>query len=140
MKFDTNMVEEVCKYIQLGLTYRDACKICRISEATFYLWQKKGRDGEAEYAEFFESLERAKITGKAALLQRILAASKKSWIPAAWLLERRYPDEFGRGYLKNTNEEDEDEENLHELKLDTSALTTEQLKQIKAIIEDEESK
>jgi hypothetical protein len=60
-----------------------------ISEATFYAWK-------ASDAEFFEAIERAKEGRVAFLLSTIIAASKRSWQAAAWLLERTLPQRFSR--------------------------------------------
>ncbi len=46
--------------------------------------------------EFDHSKKRAVAEGKHALLQRIQAASATVWQAAAWLLERKWPQEFAR--------------------------------------------
>ncbi len=47
-------------------------------------------------ATFERGIKRARLEGKLALLKRIRAASESMWQAAAWLLERKWPQEFAR--------------------------------------------
>lgn len=60
-----------------------------ISYETFRTWQ-------TEKSAFSVALKKAEAECKAARIQTILKASEKSWQAAAWWLERRCPDEYGR--------------------------------------------
>lgn len=87
MKYCEEMISEITGYIKQGSTAKDASAIAGISEETFYAWKK-------EKPEFSESLERAKIQYKNSLIKRIEKVSEKNWRACAWLLERRFPDDF----------------------------------------------
>jgi hypothetical protein len=68
-----------------------------IHEATFYNWIKWGEaQARGRYFEFFEAVKKAEAEGQAALVATINVASKDSWQAAAWILERKYPEEWGR--------------------------------------------
>ena len=96
--------------IALGLPIERACRLAGICRRTYTDWIKRGRGrpdpdpdsdklesepdpADAEYREFFERAEVAKIEGELSLLKRIHAA-RAGWQTAAWLLERRYPDRY----------------------------------------------
>ncbi len=60
-----------------------------ISYETFRTWQ-------SEKSVFSVAIKKAEAACKVARIQTILKASDKSWQAAAWWLERRYGDEYGR--------------------------------------------
>ncbi len=68
-----------------------------ISEQTYYAWCKRGLSGEQPFAEFLERLKRAGAEAQASLLGLIRhAAERGTWQAAAWILERRWPTDWGR--------------------------------------------
>lgn len=73
--------------ISQGLTQRDASVLAGISEDTLSLWKKKDSD-------FSEQMRQKEIEYKLSLVQSIKEAGKKSWQANAWLLERKWKDEF----------------------------------------------
>lgn len=87
-KYNDQITEEICKNIVLGLTVRDACLLANICEDTHYRWLK-------EHKEYSEAIEKARAAFKQRNITVIATASIKSWQAAAWLLERKMPDEFG---------------------------------------------
>ena len=60
-----------------------------ITYETFRTW-------ENEKSVFSVALKKAEAECKAARIATVLKASEKSWQAAAWWLERRCPDEYGR--------------------------------------------
>lgn len=70
-----------------------------ISYSTLRRWIQKAEDPNAppEYAIFREELEKARADAEVAALAKIQkAASEGDWRPAAWFLERSFPDRWGR--------------------------------------------
>ena len=88
-KYDADTAKAIIGAIELGLPYRHACAYGGISEDTFARWRVK-------YADFAESVKAAEARAVAGRLARIRRAEEDSWQAAAWYLERRYPQEFGR--------------------------------------------
>ncbi len=87
----------ICETIAAGGTFRAACLRAGISHTTLYGWIERGRNGEAEYADFLAAIEKAEgnaITRNLAVINK--AAHDGTWQAAAWWLERRYPQEYGR--------------------------------------------
>ena len=78
-----------------GLSNQDICTACDISETAFYRWQQECKTPLQR--ELVEGLKRAEADYKNALLENIKKqGAEKDWKAHAWLLERKYPAEFGR--------------------------------------------
>ncbi len=85
--------------IKMGMTDTDACNISRISRSIFYAKQKKDIG-------FAEELSAARSKWKQSNMAIIQKAALKSWQPAAWLLERKFPEEFAnRQRLEHTGKD-----------------------------------
>lgn len=114
-KLTPETITKLTQAIQQGATYALACKYAGISHQTFAEWQRKAHDelerrtkprvkeGTPEWIEgqefvtFLEAIQKAE--GNAALSWLIKieqAATDGHWQAAAWKLERRYPQEYGR--------------------------------------------
>lgn len=76
--------------LKLGATHKIACGYAGISHETFYDWINTK-------PEFSELVKNAEAVGGIEWLKKIEEASDKGqWQAAAWKLERRYPNEYGR--------------------------------------------
>ena len=84
------LVEALCH----GLSVSAACGIVGIERTTFYNWKK-------EHPEFREAIDGARPILESNMLARITQASHDDWRAAAWILERRYPEDFS---LKRTHD------------------------------------
>ena len=106
MKYSPEIIKEICRYIENGNSHKDAAALAGICEDTFYEWRNK--------SEFAESLKKAELKCKMRNILLIQKAAQDTWTAAAWFLERRYFDEYGRkqklehsGEIKNINQEAE---------------------------------
>jgi hypothetical protein len=90
------LTKRICKLLAQGSAIKSACIICGIGERTYHDWNERGQKGEQPFARFFSAATRARETHKANLIKVVLAASAKDARHAEWLLERQFPDEFGR--------------------------------------------
>lgn len=101
-KLTSELIEQICAFIENGNTNKDACYMVGISEATLYNWiakaskLKKQTPDNAIYFELLESLKRAEARFRAYHISVINNASRRNWQASAWMLERRYPNEYGR--------------------------------------------
>jgi hypothetical protein len=57
---------------------------------------KRGGKGEKPYRQFADAVDQAMAESEARDLAVILKAAEKNWTAAAWRLERRFPDRYGR--------------------------------------------
>jgi len=98
MKYSPETVKTICDHILIGLSQKDAALMAGISESVFYLWKSQAEAGDPEKLEFLESLKKAEAQLKASSLMEITKQGKenKSWQAIAWILERKFPKEFGR--------------------------------------------
>lgn len=124
-KLDERTQSLILVGVRLGLTYEDAARAAGICEATFYNWTSRGKKARrGKFLEFFESLTRAKGGAQLTLAKQIHDAAKggqmlketrttthpdgsvetvvierqipADWRAAALILERRYPETWGR--------------------------------------------
>lgn len=97
-KLTPSVQKRICEAIEQGATYTLAAQYAGISYDSFNDWMKQGGEAEdGEFCQFFHAVKAAE--GKAAVkwLRKIeTAANKGNWAAAAWKLERRYPQEYGR--------------------------------------------
>lgn len=96
-KFTDDVKAKLVKALKLGATHELAAMYAGIGASTFYAWKKRAEDGDPEYQEFVETLNQSESIGAIAALEKI--TDSEDWKAAAWLLERRYPEMYGRQKL-----------------------------------------
>lgn len=107
-KLTYKMVDEACELKGRGLTNADICRALGISETAWYNWLREP-DSKVKLA-LVQGLKKSESAYKGALLDRIRTASEKPqhWTAAAWLLERKYPEEYGRPETRKAEAEADD--------------------------------
>jgi hypothetical protein len=76
--------------LQAGMTKREACAVCGISPRTLERYQ-------ADSGAFVASIEKAEAEAAAAAVLAVRKALQAgTWTAAAWWLERRRPQEWGK--------------------------------------------
>lgn len=94
-KYEPARVKKILDAIRIGSTYKLACDYAGISFETFCQWREK-------YVEFSDQVKEAEGAGAVGWLAKIEAAANDgNWQAAAWKLERRYPEEYGRRVQDN---------------------------------------
>lgn len=89
-KYTPETVAKIVQAIKTGATYQLACQYAGISHETFAQWMK-------HKPEFSEAVKESEGAGAIELLARIRKeAAEGTWQAAAWILERRYPEMYGR--------------------------------------------
>lgn len=86
-KKDEESIRKLCQLVSSGSTISEACSIVGISVQTLNSWKRTD-------CEFKDEIAKAEALFKARNLNIIQKAADKSWQAAAWLLERKYQDEF----------------------------------------------
>ncbi len=84
-----DVMRRLCAALRAGNPRRVACASAGISEDSFAKWSKN-------FPDFSDSIKKAEadaITRNVAIIRK---AAQKTWQAAAWWLERRYPDDWGR--------------------------------------------
>jgi hypothetical protein len=89
--------DRLCRAIRAGCSLKDAALCAGIDRATLQRWLARGRAEQAgEYCDLCGAVTRARAECEVRCLALINRAARKDWRAAAWLLERRYPQRFGR--------------------------------------------
>lgn len=98
-KFTPEVLNRLYSAIRLGHTYKHACMYAGIDWSTFHAWRSgqfpKGVTDDQKQ-EFYDNLARAEGESVNTKLATIAMHSKDDWKAAAWMLERRHPDDYGR--------------------------------------------
>jgi hypothetical protein len=89
-KYTPERSKRLLDAIRMGATYELACNYAGISPDTFDRWRK----AHADFAEQVKEAEGAAAVGWLAKIEK--AANDGEWQAAAWKLERRYPQMYGR--------------------------------------------
>lgn len=94
-KFTPETVDKLTQAIRLGATYVLACNFAGISVPTFHAW----RNANPEFSNAITQAEGDAAVKWLALVNKH-AADQAQW--AAWMLERRYPEMYGRNRVELT--------------------------------------
>jgi transposase len=86
----------IVEAIEKGNYANTACWLAGISDVTYYHWKQRGERGEEPYASFLKAVKEAEAKAEADALKIITEAARNSWQAAAWYLERKKPDKWGR--------------------------------------------
>ena len=96
-KLTSEVEARIVEAVELGATWERAADAAGIGASTLREWRQRGEADEAPFAAFVAALKRAEGDGVARALRTIRqAAESGTWQAAAWLLERRYPADYGR--------------------------------------------
>jgi len=95
-KLNSRVQNTIVKCLKDGNTRNDSALYAGIGVSTFYLWLDRGRAGESPYVEFLEAVEKAEAEAMIANVAIIQRAANDTWQAAAWWLERKRPDDWGR--------------------------------------------
>ena len=95
-KLAPELQEKILLHLRLGAYVETAAACAGIHKDTFYEWMKKGARGQQPYVAFAEAVTRAVAESESRDLATVLKASVKYWQAAAWRLERRFPEKYGR--------------------------------------------
>lgn len=103
-KLTDGLIDDICTYIENGMSNKDAADLCQITDVTLYRWLREAEmvDGDGkplskykQQRKLRDALVKARAAFKAYHVQSIIRASRKTWQASAWLLERRFPEEYG---------------------------------------------
>lgn len=89
-KLTPEVQERICQALSVGATYEHAAAFGGITYETLNQWRKT----KPGFSEALKDAEARAVVGWLAKIER--AASEGVWQAAAWKLERRYPQLYGR--------------------------------------------
>lgn len=89
MKYDKERADIILEAVGSGLTQKDGAVLAGVDESTVCRWKK-------QHADFANQLAKKEIEFKRMNVSIVQSAAFQSWQASAWLLERKYPKEFGQ--------------------------------------------
>lgn len=90
-------VDTIVKMLTAGNYLDAAAAMAGVDRSTVYQWLKKGANQQSGvYHDFHARVEQAQAEAECRLVSQIAAAAKNQWQAAAWHLERKFPDRWGR--------------------------------------------
>lgn len=97
-KLTDEVQEQICESIRLGATYELAAQAAGVSYRSFARWMHDGEQAKwGRKRQFWQAVGHANADAALGWLTVINeAAQNGTWQAAARLLERRFPDQYGR--------------------------------------------
>ena len=96
-KLSRRVQDRIIKALSRGSSRKIAYCCAGVAESTFYSWMKKGEDGDGEnHVLFRRAVLKAENEHFERMAQIVTDAADESWHAAAWMLERRNRDDFGK--------------------------------------------
>jgi hypothetical protein len=91
--------------LKAGNYIETACAVVSINKTTFYQWLKKAKSftRSTKYTIFSDTVKKAMVFAEARLVALITRAAEKNWSEAVWMLERKYPERWGKQNVKTEN-------------------------------------
>jgi transposase len=130
-KLNEHTHEAIVTAVRAGNYVETAAQAAGIDTATFYRWMERGEadienDVDTPFRGFCEAVQKAKAESEKIDLDLIAkAAGEGNWQAAAWRLERRFKDKWGRNDKMKI-------EHAGSIGRDVEVLTDEQLDQLEA--------
>lgn len=97
-KLDPEVIKNAGTLAATGMTDKGIMDYLGITADTFYKWLNRGEERKGSlYADFADTIKRGRAHLMGDCLKDIINAGKSGeWQARAWILERRWPDEYGK--------------------------------------------
>ena len=88
MKYSDEVTRKVIKALKQGVSIKGACGYAGISTTTYYEWLRVHED-------FRRAVDETQYYVEQKALKELRSLAKDNWRVWTWLLERRFPDQWG---------------------------------------------
>jgi hypothetical protein len=112
--------KKLCELLAAGNTIKTCCDAVGISERVYFDWCE-------QKVHFSQAVNRARARGKEKLVRLITDAAQSDWRAAAFLLERGWPNEYGKAWRDSAARDEEAKSIPYTLYLNTGGKTVEEL-------------
>lgn len=118
-KLNYKVQEKIVQAIKAGNYIETAAAYAGINKSTLYDWLRRGerekqrveknpryriRKSEKPYVEFSDAVEKALAEAEVRDVLLISKAAEEQWQAAAWRLERKFPDRWGRRVIEHSGD------------------------------------
>lgn len=107
---DEDRLERISNALRDGASIEHASRAAGIHRATYHNWVERGRnerdrrgaglpadENETPFLDFLDTIEKAQAEAAVNFIGEIASHARNgTWQAAAWILERKYPREWGR--------------------------------------------
>jgi len=103
-KLNDELIEKFAQLVSIGMPVETVCWLLSIPKQYFYNWMQKGENTHRNniYRKFYDAIKKADGQFVFRNLATIQKAADNGDVQASkWLLERRYPQYFGRTEVIN---------------------------------------
>lgn len=157
-KLTPELTVKICDMLRAGNYLETAAAYAGVDKATLHRWLKRGRaemdrvegsigkakirKAEQPFVDFCNSVEKALSEGEVRDLIIISNAAKTDWKAAAWKLERKFPDKWGRKERVEANLHHSGKDGgpiKHEQNINLAKLSDEELSLLESILDKSES-
>lgn len=110
-KLTKELQQKIGKSVALGLPYALAAAAVGITYQTFNDWMNKGKNSTSgEYFEFYKYIQKCNADAAMKCLERLKGAVDSGNVQVAmWILERRFPESYGKRDYRKINAENKNE-------------------------------
>jgi hypothetical protein len=99
-KLTLELMERTFELVQSGMNLDGVAYSVGINPTTFYRWMREGRVAtEGPYYEFFAVVKKGLAHFEGFCLDNV-STGRRDWRRWAWLLERKFPERWGRRRLR----------------------------------------
>jgi transposase len=98
VKLTDDLQRHIISALRIGATHEHAARAAGISSETMRRWMRAGeRATRGQFCAFCGAVKKAEAEAAVGWLATIEKAAREgAWTAAAWKLERRYPEQWGR--------------------------------------------
>lgn len=102
-KLNDDLQKVIVDSIKAGAYVETAAAFAGISKDTFYNWMRRGAKAQTgRYRQFSDAVQKAQAESEMRDVASISQASRIHWQAAAWRLERKFPERWGRKEFRGT--------------------------------------
>ena len=134
-KLTPEIQEKIVQAVKTGNYYEAACGYAGIDYTTFRRWILNGEKAKSgKYYEFCNAIKKAEQEAEARLVAQWQKHMPEDWKAIATFLERRHPERWGKREKQTLEHTGKDGGPIEtSQKIDLSALSTEELRQLEQI-------
>lgn len=102
LTLNNELIKKCGVLLKAGNTYRATCSYLGIAERTFFRWLSEGETADNGIKrQFWQTIKASEAEVDLRNIITIQKAAQTDWRAAAWFLERRFPQRWGRKRSSN---------------------------------------
>jgi transposase len=98
-KLTPQLIKDAVKLLKGGSYVSTVCEFIGIDPSTWYRWMREGKKAKSGLkSQFYHAIKKADAEAEIRMVTDIqkIANENQTWQALAWMLERKYPERWGR--------------------------------------------